>query len=272
MPELQDIAIVLGANLAICVVCFIALWGVACAIKDVTFVDAFWAIGLALMAVTTFFLADGAEARQQLILVVAVVWGLRLGLYILWRWRSHGPDRRYVKMLARAQEKGVSFPKAAWTNVFALQAPLMWVVSLPVQLSQISDQPTSIGIVGWIGAGLAVFGILFESLGDWQLVRFKADPANQDKVLSSGLWRYTRHPNYFGDLCVWFGLFLIAAETTLGLFSIIGWLVLLVLFLKYSGGPSYEKRLTYHRPGYADYIARTSSLVPWPPKAASDMK
>jgi steroid 5-alpha reductase family enzyme len=142
---------------------------------------------------------------------------------------------------------------------------------MPVQLGQMSATPVSVGTLGWIGAGLAVFGVLFESLADFQLVRFKANPANAEKVLETGLWRYTRHPNYFGDLCVWFGLWLIAAETgPLGLASIVGPLLLLTMFLKYSGGPSYEKRLTYHRPGYAAYIARTSSLVPWPPKKAVD--
>jgi steroid 5-alpha reductase family enzyme len=132
-----------------------------------------------------------------------------------------------------------------------------------------SATPAAVGTLGWVGAGLVIFGILFESTADFQLVRFKANKANEGKVLSSGLWKYTRHPNYFGDLCVWFGLWLVAAETgLLGIVSIAGPLLLLLMFVKYSGGPSYEKRLTYQRPGYAEYIARTSSLIPWPPKKA----
>lgn len=267
MPLFQDIATILGINLAVCVASFVVLWAIGCVIKDVTFIDAWWALGLALMGVTTFFLADGFETRSLLLMGLSLIWGLRLGLYILWRWRKHGPDRRYVKMLSRAQEaKGWSYPKAALRMVFMLQAPLLWTVSLPVQLGQMSSTPAAIGVIGWVGAGLVVFGILFESLADFQLVRFKANAANAGKVFDSGLWRYTRHPNYFGDLCVWFGLWLIAAETSLGLAAIVGPLLLLTLFLRYSGGPSYEKRLTHQRPGYADYIARTSSLVPWPPK------
>jgi steroid 5-alpha reductase family enzyme len=273
MPPIPEIATILGINLAICVASFVILWGVGCAIRDVTFVDTWWALGLAFMSVTTFFQAEGSPERMRLILVLACAWGLRLGLYILWRWRSHGPDRRYVKMLARAQEaRGWSYPKAAWRMVFMLQAPILWATSLPVQLGQMSATPAEVGTLGWACAGLVVFGILFESLADFQLVRFKANPANAGKVFDSGLWRYTRHPNYFGDLCVWFGLFGIAAETTLGLFSVVGPLLLLVMFLKYSGGPSYEKRLTYQRPGYADYIARTSSLIPWPPKRAGTVE
>jgi len=270
MPPIQDIAVILAVNFAVVLASFVILWGIGCLIKDVTFVDAWWALGLAFMAVTTFVQADGAPDRMLLLLVLALAWGLRLGLYILWRWRSHGPDRRYVKMLSRAQEaKGWSYPKASWRLVFMLQAPILWTVSLPVQLGQMSTTPAAIGLLGVIGAGLVIFGILFESLADWQLVRFKASPANEGKVLASGLWKYTRHPNYFGDLCVWFGLWLVAAETGLwGVVSIIGPLLLLTMFLKYSGGPSYEKRLTYQRPGYAEYIARTSSLIPWPPKKA----
>lgn len=267
MPPLTEIATLLAVNFAVCVVCFVGLWLIGCAIRDVSFIDGWWALGLALMAVTTFFMADGSPQRMALILGLSVVWGLRLGGYILWRWRKHGPDRRYVKMLERAQAaKGWSYPVAAWRMVFMLQAPLPWTVSLPVQLGQMSAIPPEVGPLGWAAAGLVVFGIAFESLADWQMVRFKADPANAGRVLDVGLWRYTRHPNYFGDLCVWFGLFGIAAETTVGLASIFGPLLLLLLFLKYSGGPSYEKRLTFHRPGYADYIARTSALVPWPPR------
>lgn len=267
MPPLTEIATLLAVNFAVCVVCFVGLWLIGCAIHDVSFIDGWWALGLALMAVTTFVMADGSPERMALILGLSVVWGLRLGGYILWRWRKHGPDRRYVKMLERAQAaKGWSYPVAAWRMVFMLQAPLLWTVSLPVQLGQMSATPAEVGPLGWAAAGLVVFGIAFESLADWQMVRFKADPANAGKVLDVGLWRYTRHPNYFGDLCVWFGLFGIAAETTLGLAAIFGPLLLLLLFLKYSGGPSYEKRLTFHRPGYADYIARTSALVPWPPR------
>lgn len=267
MLPIPEILTLLGINFAITLAGFVILWRIGCVLRDVSFVDAWWALGLALMAVTTFFQAKGSSARMLLILGLTCLWGLRLGLYLLWRWRSYGPDRRYVKMLARAEEtKGWRFPKASWRLVFMTQAPILWTVSLPVQLGQMSPTPVGIGPLGWAAAGLVVFGIAFESLADWQLVRFKADPANTGKVFDRGLWRFTRHPNYFGDLCTWFGLSGIAAETQIGLFGLVGPLLLLVLFLKYSGGTSYETRLTHHRPGYADYIARTSPLIPWPPR------
>lgn len=270
MPPITEIIQILAINFGLCLASFVILWGIGVAIRDVTFVDAWWALGLASMGVATYFQAHGSPERKLLMVVLVCIWAVRLGGYILWRWRDHGPDRRYVKMLERAQEqKGWSYPKAAWRMVFMLQAPILWVGSLPVQLGQMSATPVSVGTLGWIGAGLSVFGILFESTADWQMVRFKKRPDSAGKVMDKGLWRYTQHPNYFGDLCMWFGLFLIAAETgLLGAASIVGWLLLLTLFLKYSGGSSYEKRLKHTRPGYADYMARTSSMVPWPPKKA----
>ncbi|WGM30156.1 DUF1295 domain-containing protein [Brevundimonas sp. NIBR11] len=270
MPPITEIMTILGINFALCVASFVILWGIGVAIRDVTFVDAWWALGLAFMGVTTFFMADGSDQRMKLILVLVCVWGLRLGGYMLWRWRDHGPDRRYVKMLERAQEKGMSYPKAAWVMVFQLQSPILFICSLPVQLGQMSSTPVAVGLIGWIGAGLTVFGIIFESLGDWQMVRFKKTPGTGGTVMDKGLWRYTQHPNYFGDLCVWFGLWLIAAETgLLGAVSIVGPLLLIVMFLKYSGGVSYEKRLKHTRPGYEAYMARTSLMIPWPPKRAA---
>ena len=151
--------------------------------------------------------------------------------------------------------------------MFLLQAPLLFIVCLPAQLGQLSAEPLAIGALGWIGAAVALIGISFESVGDAQLKAFKADPANKGKVLDTGLWRYTRHPNYFGDACTWWGIYLIAAETSIGRWSIIGPLLLTFLLVKWSGVPLLERGLAKTRPGYADYVAKTSSFLPWPPKA-----
>lgn len=270
MPELSQIATLLAVNFGLLLAGFLALWLIGVAIKDVTFVDACWGLGLSSLAVLSFLQTpDGAQARRFLLTGLALAWGLRLGLHILGRWRHEGPDRRYVKMMDRAKsDKGWSYAYASLRMVFAFQAPLLWVVALPVQLGQISAEPQAIGVLGWIGAALSAFGIAFETTADSQLKRFKANPANKGQVLSSGLWKYTRHPNYFGDICVWCGLWLIAAETQLGLWALPGPLLLILLLTRWSGGPSYEKRLTHQRPGYDDYIRRTSSLIPWPPKPA----
>jgi steroid 5-alpha reductase family enzyme len=214
------------------------------------------------------FLSLGAGPRGVLLTALCTIWGVRLGAYLLWRWRAHGPDRRYVTMIAHAErDRGWGYPLASLLLVFALQLPLQFVVSLPVQLGQVRETP--IGPLGIAGAVLAIVGVLFESIGDFQLTAFKADPANAGKLMRTGLWRYTRHPNYFGDACVWWGLWLIAAETRVGLVSLVGPVVITFLLTRFSGVPTVEGRLRRTRPDYDDYVSRTSGFIPWPPKRAS---
>ena len=270
MPPLSEILAVLAVNFALCLLGFALLWGVAVAIRDVSFIDSVWALGMGGVALATFLQAgSGATPRRLLLLGLCMAWALRLGLHLLFRWRAQGPDARYVRMLGKAQsERGWSFARASLVLVFALQAPLMWIVSLPVQLGQLSDGDT-LGPLAWIGAVVAVTGILFETIGDAQISRFKADPANAGKVMDRGLWRYTRHPNYFGDILTWIGLWLVAADAPLGLWALPGPLVLIFLLTRFSGGNIYERKLTKTRPGYDDYQRRTSPLIPWPPKPAA---
>jgi steroid 5-alpha reductase family enzyme len=207
----MNVGVVLATNAAVLVALFVALWLLCLKTRDVTPVDSLWALGMVVMAATSFALTGGDPTRKALLLGLCALWGVRLGGYLLWRWRDHGPDRRYQTMFARAQEaKGWGFATASLLLVFALQAPLLFIVCLPVQLGQIDAAP-AVGAIGWFGAGLALIGIAFESIGDAQLVRFRRDPANAGKVMDRGLWRYTRHPNYFGDACTWWGLYLIAA-------------------------------------------------------------
>jgi steroid 5-alpha reductase family enzyme len=258
---------VLGVDVAVSVVLFLLLWALCVRLKDVTIVDSFWALGLLILAAAAFLQTSGAEPRKLLLLGLCALWALRLGGYLLWRWRDHGPDRRYRSLLGKAQaERGWGFAKASLLLVFAVQAPLQFVVSLPVQLGQISAAPAQIGPLGFAGAGLALIGIAFESLGDWQLTRFRKDPANAGKVLETGLWRYTRHPNYFGDACVWWGLYLIAAETPVGLWALPGPILITWLLTRWSGAPILENRLRKTRPDYVRYIETTSGFIPWPPR------
>ena len=131
----------------------------------------------------------------------------RAGYFVFFRWRREGPDPRYVKMLSKAPGNRHVH---SLLKVFLLQGPMLWIVSLPIQLGQIPAEPAALGLLAWTGAALAAIGIFFESVGDWQMQQFKANPDNHGKVMDQGLWRYTRHPNYFGDACVFWGLFLIA--------------------------------------------------------------
>ena len=256
-------------NAASLLVMIVALWLISVRIKDVSFIDSFWAFGMVVLAALTYVqAADGAPARKLLIFGLTAIWGLRLSLHLFTRWRREGEDPRYKRILGSVMDKkGWSFGKASLLQVFLLQAPLLFIVCLPAQLGQLSVGPLAIGALGWIGAAVALIGISFESVGDAQLKAFKADPANKGKVLDTGLWRYTRHPNYFGDACTWWGIYLIAAETSLGRWSIIGPLLLTFLLVKWSGVPLLERGLAKTRPGYADYVAKTSSFLPWPPKA-----
>ena len=260
---------ILAINALTVVVAFTLLWAICASIRDVTMVDAWWSLGMALMALATFLQLGGGTDRRVLLLGLCSLWAIRLGGYLFWRWRDHGPDRRYVRMMEKAKEaRGWSYGRASFWLVFATQAPLQFIVALPAMLGQIPPEPVELGTLAYIGATLALFGILFESIADWQLTRFRKNPANQGKVLSTGLWHYTRHPNYFGDACLWWGLFLIGAETSLGWLALPGPLLLTWTLMKWSGAPTLEFRMRKTKPDYVAYIERTSGFFPWPPKRA----
>jgi steroid 5-alpha reductase family enzyme len=205
-------------------------------------------------------------AHAQILTALVVVWGLRLGLYLLWRWRREGADGRYLALTKKAKGNVHLY---TLLNVFALQGALMWIVSLPLQLGQYGAMGAP-GPLALAGTALAIAGIFFESVGDWQLARFKGVEANRGKVLDSGLWRYTRHPNYFGDLCFWWGCYFVACEAPYGWMSIPGPAIMTFLLVKWSGAALLERRVQRSRPAYADYMRRTSAFIPWPPKAGSD--
>jgi steroid 5-alpha reductase family enzyme len=264
--SLSEIATLLGLNLVLILAVMLALWAVAVRLRDVSFVDAVWPMAMLLLALATWPRADGDPTRTLLLLWLCGVWALRLGWHLFRRWRTQGADGRYVAIVEAQAEKGWSFSRTALLFVFLPQGALAWLTALPVQLGQVAYDPP-VGWIGWAGAALAVVGIAFESIGDAQLSAFRKDPANKGKVLDTGLWRYTRHPNYFGDACVWWGLFLIAAETGPGLWSVFGPLFLTYTLTRWSGIGITEKAIHRTRPAYADYVRRTSPFIPWPPRS-----
>lgn len=267
---MTEILTVLAWNLGVLLLVFALAWAACTAMRDCTPVDALWAFGMVAIALATFVQTGGGTPRRAWLTGLCCVWGLRLGGYLLWRWRDHGPDRRYVRLMEKAKaEKGWDWGRASLQLVFLTQWPLLWITCLPVQLGQIAAEPVAIGPVGYAGIVLAIVGIVFETAADWHLTVFKKNPANAGKVLDTGLWRYTRHPNYFGDACLWWGLFLLGAETRPGLFAIIGPVFLTFTLIKWSGAPTLEHRMKKTRAGYADYITRTSGFIPWPPRKAA---
>lgn len=264
---MPDFMMILAVNALVILGLFAVAWAICVLQKDVTPVDSLWGLGMGVVAISTYLQTGGGTSRRMILTGICVAWALRLGGYMLWRWRDHGPDGRYVRLLDKAKaERGWGYGYAAFRLVFMLQMPLLWLVCLPVQLGQVQAQPAELGVLGMTGVVLALFGLGFETLADWQLVRFRNNPANAGQVLDRGLWRYTRHPNYFGDACVWWGLWLVAAETSLGVFSVIGPLYLLYTLTRWSGMPTVEGRMRRRKPAYEDYMRRTSGFFPWPPK------
>lgn len=260
---------ILAINAAILIVLILIQWGISVAIDDVSFIDAFWGAGMGILAVATWLqVPNGPGELATLIMAMTALWGFRLGIYLLRRWRREGEDRRYKRILKTARDQG-RFASAALTRVWLMQAVLLFMVSSPAQLGILaSPHPAPVPVLAWGGVALWCVGIVFEWVGDWQLARFKADPANRGHVLDTGLWRYTRHPNYFGDFCVWWGIWLAcaAADWHFALLTLPGPIFLSFTLTKWSGVPLLEKNLHKTKGNkYAVYQRKTSAFFPWPP-------
>ena len=263
---METVLSVLAINAAVVAAGFLFMWLFCQITRDCTPVDAYWGIGMGVVATSTFLQAPETQ-RNWVLLVLGWLWAVRLGAYMLWRWRNHGPDRRYTRMLEKAKEKrGWGFAMASMMLVIVPQAPLQFLISLPLQLGQLSAEAPVLGALGIAGICVAVFGLFYETLADVQLTAFRKNPANKGGIMQSGLWRYSRHPNYFGEACFWWGLFLIAAETSPGLFSIISPLFLSWTLAKWSGVPTMEYRMRKEKPGYQEYLDSTSAIIPMPPR------
>ncbi|MFJ9407931.1 DUF1295 domain-containing protein [Streptomyces sp. NPDC101393] len=256
-----NLAVAAGAALTVMLVTF----ALALAKGVHRIVDVAWGVGFAAVALASYALsgaADGPDpARRALIAALTVVWGLRLAAHIARRGRGHGEDPRYARMLARAPGSPRWY---ALRKVYLLQGALVWLVSLPVQAA--CYVTGALGPLALAGAALWLLGLSFEAVGDHQLARFKADPAHRGALMDRGLWSWTRHPNYFGDFCVWWGLYLIAAEQwQAAAVSVVAPLVMSALLTVGSGMRLLEAHMA-DRPGFAAYRARTSGFFPLPPK------
>ncbi|WP_455355082.1 DUF1295 domain-containing protein [Streptomyces sp. SYSU K217416] len=253
----------LGATAAAGFAVMLVTFALAVAKRLHRIVDVAWGIAFTAVAVVSYALSagEGDDGRRLLVTLLTAVWGLRLAGHIAARGRGHGEDPRYEKLLAKARGNRELY---ALRMVYLLQGALVWLVSLPVQAAQFIPGPVS--VIGWAGAALWAVGMFFEAVGDRQLHRFKSDPANKGRVMDRGLWSWTRHPNYFGDCCVWWGLFLIACDDwTVAAATAVGPLVMTALLTRGSGKALLERHMA-GRPGYAEYAARTSGFFPRPPK------
>ncbi len=231
--------------------------------KDNSLADIAWGGGFVIIAFLTFFLAPGhAEARQVLVTGLVTLWGLRLAIYINFRNKGRGEDYRYAKW---REEWGKYFLPRSFLQVFMLQGALMVLIASSVIFINLNPAP---GLSFLDGIGLVVWciGFFFESVGDFQLFQFKKDPGNKGQVMRYGLWKYTRHPNYFGEATMWWGIFLMALSLPGGFIALLSPLTITFLLLKVSGIPMLEKKLAESQPGYEDYMNKTSPFIPWFPK------
>jgi steroid 5-alpha reductase family enzyme len=237
-------------------------WVISLMVKNASIVDIVWGLGFAVTSWVLALTIDGDSTRQILLAVMVGVWGVRLGGYLAKRNIGHGEDWRYKAM---RKKKGPKFGLISLVTVFGLQGLLMWIVSLPVQFGNADDTP-GVGPIAVMGIIVWLVGLSFEAVGDMQLARFKKNPDNAGKVMDKGLWSLTRHPNYFGDALLWWGIGLVGAETGSGVIGLVGPLVMTVFLLRVSGVPMLERSLMKRREGYAEYVARTSGFIPRPPK------
>ena len=251
------------AGLGFTVVVLLLTWMASLVRRDASLVDRVWSLAIVGAGWTFFLQTPGAGPRALWMLALGSLWALRLSLFITWRNWGHGEDRRYRQIRERNQPH---FGVKSLYLVFLLQAVLAWVVATPFLAVLAGARPW--GVLDIAGLALAAFGIVFEGIGDAQMARFKGDPRHHGQVMDRGLWRYTRHPNYFGEACVWWGLWLVALGGAGwgAAWSVVSPLLMTVLLLKVSGVRLLEKDITERRPAYRDYIARTNAFVPGPPK------
>jgi steroid 5-alpha reductase family enzyme len=239
------------------------LWLLSLQLKNASIVDIFWGPGFMLVTWLAFALApQGYLPRKVLVSLLATVWGLRLALHIGIRNRGRPEDFRYARW------RTANGPRWWWLSyiqVFLLQGLLMWIISAPLIAAQTAGFPAILTPLDWLGALIWAFGLLFELIGDAQLAQFKADPRNQGRILTRGLWKYTRHPNYFGEAVLWWGFYILAVAAGKW-WTIFSPILMTFLLLRVSGVAMLERALQL-RPGYEEYMRRTSAFFPWLPRS-----
>jgi steroid 5-alpha reductase family enzyme len=257
----MNLVVVSAASLAILVLVYGATFLIGRRIGRYNVVDVTWGASFVVVAMVAAAVGNGDLFRRLLLLVLVAIWGLRLAWHMVGKSAGKGEDPRYDKLLGGDYSAGNVIRK-----IFLIQAAMAWFISLPLQLSA-SLGPTPRALVPVLIAGVVVWsvGVLFEAVGDRQLRQFKADPANKGTIMDRGLWSWTRHPNYFGDSAVWWGLWLISVADALSVATVLS-PVAMTYFLVYATGARLTERIMADRPGFREYCARTSFFVPRPPR------
>jgi steroid 5-alpha reductase family enzyme len=239
------------------------VWLVSVRLKNASIVDPFWGLGFVVAAAYYFLQTDGFFTRQLLVLSLVAIWGMRLSIYLFWRNWGKGEDFRYQEFRRNYGEHRYWW--ISFFQVFLLQGFLMWLVSAPLLGAMYYQPAQSLNLFDLLAVIFWIIGFAFEAGGDYQLAKFKSNPKNKGKVLDKGFWKYTRHPNYFGDSAVWwsFALFSIAAGSYI---PVLGTVLMTALIIKVSGVSLLEKSLKDKKPEYQAYIKKTSAFIPWFPK------
>lgn len=261
--EWNVLAGVFAVNLWVVAILFVSAWALSVWLKNAGIADIFWGLGFVLVAWLSAAFGDGWTGRKVLMTALTTCWGIRLAAHILLRNRGRGEDPRYQAFRQRGGER---FWITSLWSIFLLQAALLLVIAYPLIHAQALPGADSLFWTDVAGVVVWMTGFIFETLGDLQLKRFLSDPANQGRVMRYGLWAWTRHPNYFGEALVWWGIFLIALSTPLGFVTVIGPALITLLLLKVSGVTLLESTLESRREGYTEYIRTTSAFFPRPPK------
>lgn len=259
-----DVVSALLLSYVFIIVTMTLLWLLSIKIKNASIVDLYWGAGFGLIAVLMYMRIDQPNLWQGLLMILPVMWSLRLTIYLMFRNVGHGEDPRYTKLRSWvADEK--SFNKLSFKKVFMLQGHIMWLVSTPVVVG-LALPSVELSGLSYIGAAVCLFGIVFEAVADEQLRRFKANPNRIEKILKTGLWRYSRHPNYFGNATLWVGIFLVAAENHWALLTFFSPIIMAYFLIKVTGKETLERKMQKEKPDYKEYVASTSGFIPWFPK------
>lgn len=260
---LPDWPLYLALNGAAALLLMGVIWLWSLKRRDVSMVDAFWAPGFALMAWTSLLMAGVVSPLALLLAGLTSLWAIRLGTYLFSRWRAHAEeDRRYAAM---RRKHGSAFARVSLMTVFALQGVLIWLISLPLQLTLLTAPAPELSWLAALGTLVFLLGFSLEAAADAQLRAFKSDPAKEGKVMDQGLWAWSRHPNYFGNAVLWWGLFIVAAEAEAARWAFFAPLLMTFLLLRVSGVSLLEKTIGKRRPAYAAYQRRVNAFVPLPP-------
>lgn len=259
---MNKIIAILVINLAAVMLFEFLGWLVSLKKKNVTIADSMWGAGFIIITWLTFILGDGYLVRNVIITVPVTIWGLRLSYHITRRSIGKPEDPRYTEW---RNEYGNKFPVVSLFRVFLVQGLFMWLIALSIQLAQLFPRPESLTLADYAGLGIWVIGFIIESSADRQLAHFIQDPANRGRVMRYKLWRYSRHPNYFGEATIWWGIYVICCATEYGFLTIISPMLITYTLLKITGVSLMEQTMFKGNAEYEDYKRTTSSFIPWFP-------